>query len=158
MPGVEVSSGEFGRKLTDAQRAEVAHHLSEGRGVACYIDGRGAPTVIVTWGTRTADYPGYPPATSGGGTTLDSYVPAPKANLPRQSPAMGWEPVPQIRRPQVAPTSTSFPEVLVSGRTSPHPRGNSEFITAQRLVPGREQEELPQTQLSEEVAWWRDHL
>jgi hypothetical protein len=74
VPGVEVSSGELKRRLSDAQRAEVDHHLSQGRSVACYEDQYGRPILVMTYGTRDADVPGYPPAVYGGGS-LHSHVP-----------------------------------------------------------------------------------
>jgi hypothetical protein len=130
----EVSPGEFKRGLSQAQRAEVDHHLAEGRGVAVYEDDRGRPVVVMTYGTKDADLPGYPPKMYGGGT-LSSYVPAAVAARVMQSPATSWEPVPQVRRPRVAPSQTEHPQVLMEMRTSGHPGGNTKFITPVRYTP-----------------------
>jgi hypothetical protein len=159
MPGQEVSTGELKRLLNDTGRTEVDHHLAEGRGVATYADDRGRPILIMTYGTREADIPNrFPPSHFGGGT-LSNYVPVPEKANPMRSPLMDWEGgPPQIRRPRVTPTQTSYPEVLISGRSSSHPRGNSEFITP--LLPGREPEEVlpPPEPLSEEASWWSKQL
>jgi hypothetical protein len=47
MAGVEVSSSEFKRRLSNVQRAEVDQHLAAGRGVACYANDRGAAIVVM---------------------------------------------------------------------------------------------------------------
>jgi hypothetical protein len=157
MVGRETSSGEFKRKLSDVQRVEVDHHLSQGRGVAAYEDSYGRPILVMTWGSRDADLPGYPPAHYGGGT-LSTWVPAPKEATPLRSPLMGWEQPRQIARPRVSPAFTEVPEVRLEMRTSQHPRGNSEYITP--LLPGRsaEPEQPVQQEVSKEASWWAKHL
>ena len=123
MPGVEMSSGQFKARLNDTQRAEVDQHLAQGRSVVCYEDQRGRPPIIMTWGTRDADIPGYPPGAFGGGT-LASYVPAPQQARPRVSPAlMNREEIPQIHRPRVMPGFTEYPDVQLEMRTALTPVG-----------------------------------
>jgi hypothetical protein len=163
MPGQECSSGEIKRILNDNQRTEVDQHLAAGRGVAIYEDGRGRPILLMTYGSRDADIPNqFPPSHFGGGM-LSTYVPVPKKANPMRSPLMDWEGgPPQIRRPRVSPSVTSYPSVDLSMRTSSHPRGNNEYITP--LLPGREPEQVqpqvlpPPAPLSADAEWWRDQL
>jgi hypothetical protein len=160
MPGTEVSSGEFCRRLTQVQRDEVRHHLENGRGVAAYEDSRGRPAVVMTWGARDADVPGYPPAPYGDGT-LSSWVPAPKSATPIRSPLMDRDQVPQIARPRVAPSYTEVPDVQFAMREGSHPRSRSGYITPGRYpveAPEVAPQVQPQAPLSEEAAWWRDKL
>ncbi len=133
----EVNLQEFMANLTPQQQLEVQANLDSGKGMALYYDGRSS-RLAVSFGTRDADIVGLPPKVYGSGE-LDVFVSPRSTPAPMRSPlmdAVGGPP--QIRRPQVAPTSTAYPEVLMSSaRTGPHPRGNAEYITAQRLVPGR---------------------
>ena len=84
--------------------------------------------------------------------TLFSPTPTPTTMRSPLMDAVGGPP--QIARIKTAPPHTEYPSVEFETRTSRHPRGDRDgFIDVQR--PGRQQEELPQTQLSEEVASWR---
>jgi hypothetical protein len=157
MAAIEVSSSEFKRRLTDVQRAEVDQHLASGRGVACYASNRGAPMVVMTYGTRDADVPGYPPANYGGGS-LSTYVPAPKSATPRRSPLLDYEPPRQIARPRVSPAFTETPQVTINMRTSAHPRGNAEYISPSTPRSPVEAEPVQPPQVSEEQAWWAARL
>jgi len=162
MPGQEVSSGAMKRLLSDTQRAEVDSHLAAGRGVACYEDGRGRPILIMTYGTRDADIPNqFPPSNFGGGT-LSTYIPVPPKANPMRSPLMDWEGgPPQIARPRVSPSFTEVPDVRINMRESPNPRAHSGYINPQRLLPGREPEQVqppPPEPPNEQVAWWAKQL
>jgi hypothetical protein len=155
----EVSLEEFGRKLTAEQRRQVEAALSRGQGLAMYSDGRGG-RMAFTYGSRDADIVGLPPRMYGGGELEQFVSPAPKPQSLR-SPLLAYHPPPQVHRPRVAPTQTQYPEVLISGRSSSHPRGNSEYITP--LLPSSARQEPvqsqpPQEPLSEGAAWWRDQL
>jgi hypothetical protein len=163
MAGVEVSPADLKRLLPESQRAEVDRHLAEGKGVAIFADERGRATTLVSYGTRDADLPGPPPGLWGGGQ-LHSFVPAVRKASEMRSPLKAaiedQTRIPQIARPRVSPTQTSYPEVLVSGRVSSHPRGNGEYLN---LVPGRAAEparpEPPsQEPLSEASQWWAQRL
>jgi hypothetical protein len=160
VPGSQVSSGEIKRKLTDSQRTEVDRHLAEGRGVATYEDAMGRQVLLMTWGDRSADVPGYPPAVYGG-ASLSAYVPAPKESAPKRSPlmdALGGPP--QVARPRVAPSHTEYPDLAMREM----PRGRTDgFIDPRRLLPGREPEPVepppqPQQPESEYVTWLRQHV
>ena len=165
MLGVEVSSGEFCRRLNDTQRSEVRQHLESGRGVAAYEDERGRVALLVSWGDRSADLPGLPPSHYGRGA-LHSYVPAPVKSRPMRSPlldAVGGPP--QIKAPpRVAPSSTEYPEVFINSRTSSHPRGNANgYIEARPQLPGPGREQAPPPQPPQEPStpdsqWWQDAL
>jgi hypothetical protein len=162
VPGRETSTGEFKARLSQEQRSEIDAHLKEGRSVAAYADERGRrPALVITFGTRDSDLPyQHPPATYGRGELL-TFVYAQPKQRGMQSPATSWEQVPQIARPRVAPTQTQYPEVLISGRTGPHPRGQGGgWIEAQGLVPGREQAQpqAPAEPLSPEQQWWSKQL
>ena len=131
----EVAVDEFVRGLGPQQQLEVQANLDSGRGMALYYDGRSS-RLAVSFGTRDADIVGMPPKAYGGGE-LDVFVSPRPAPANMVSPLLSYQPPPQVARPRVAPTSTAYPEVLMSSaRTSPHPRGDSEYITPQ--VPGRE--------------------
>jgi hypothetical protein len=166
MPGVQVSVAGIKRHLSDDQRRDVDAHLAAGQGVALYADERGRATVLVTFGTRDSDFPGLPPGLWGGGE-LHSFVPAPKQAQPMKSPlkaAMEDQGrIPQIAAPPRSSTVTSYPEVLISGRTSNHPRGDrGGYIDVERLLPdaGREPEAPtpPPAPLTEDAAWWARQL
>jgi hypothetical protein len=156
MQGREVASGELKRRLNEVQRVEVDRHLSEGLGVALYEDSRGRPILVVpTGGGRGHDIPGFPPAMYGGGTLAMFVPPQPKAR-PLGSQ---YSPPPQIARPRVSPTSTEYPDVRITMREGPHPRGHSAgFINPERLLPssGREPEQVvpPAAPLPPDVEWW----
>jgi hypothetical protein len=157
VPGVQASSGEIKRRLDDTQRAEVDRHLKEGRSVALYADERGIPSLVVTYGNRSADLPNqYPPSHYGRGE-LVAYVPAPREARPMVSPLLGWEQPQQIARPKVMPGFTETPDVRINMREGPHPRAHSEFLNAQRNLPGREPEPEPQepaAPLTSAQAFW----
>jgi hypothetical protein len=154
---MEVSSGEFKRRLSDVQRAEVDQHLAAGRGVACYANDRGAPVVVMTYGTRDSDVPGYPPASYGGGS-LSSYVPAPQKTSARKSPLMDYEPPRQIARPRVSPAFTEHPDVQIEMRTSGRPSWGGEYISPRAPRQPVEAEPVQPPQVSEEVSWWQQRL
>jgi hypothetical protein len=161
MPGRECSSGELKRLLSESQRLEVDRHMSQGLGVALYEDDRSRPILVVpTGGGRGYDIPGYPPAIYGGGTLSMFIPPQPKAGPVGSQ----YTPPPQIRRPRVSPAFTEVPDVRIAMRESGNPRVHSEYLNAQRLLPGREPEQvLPQREeaqqpLTEVERWWRDHL
>jgi hypothetical protein len=155
----EVSAGEFMTKLAPAQQMEVQANLDQGKGMALYRDGGGSAVVAVSFGTRDANIVGLPPKVYGGGE-LDVFVSPVSTPASMRSPlldALGGPP--QIARPPVSPSQTQNPEVLLAGRSSSHPRGKNGYIDAQRLVPGREQEQPPpQQELSETEAWYAQHL
>jgi hypothetical protein len=67
---------------------------------------------------------------------------------------------PQIARIKTAPPHTEYPSVEFETRTSRHPRGENKngYIDAQRLVPGREQEEVQETPLTEDQKWYAQRL
>jgi hypothetical protein len=153
----EVSPDQFKHRLSQEQRVEVDQHLASGRGVACYANDRGAAIVVMTWGARDADVPGYPPVSYGGGT-LSTYVPAPKSATPRRSPLLDHEPPRQIARPRVSPAFTEHPDVQIEMRTSSRPRGNSEYISPSAPRSPVEAEPVQPPQVSEEVAWWARKL
>jgi hypothetical protein len=161
--GIEVSSGELKRRLNDAQRAEVDHHLASGRGVALFEDERGRPDLIVTFGARGCDIETrFPPSHYGRGA-LHSFVYAPVESKPMRSPLMEWEGgPPQIARPRVSPAFTEVPEVSINMRTSSHPRGHSGYITPGRYpVEAAPEPVLPQQpprELSESEKWWSNKL
>jgi hypothetical protein len=152
----EVSAEEFAAKLGDRGAVDAA--LASGKGMALYSNGRGN-RLAVSYGTRDADVVGLPPKLYGGGE-LEMFVSPQRSPASMRSPLLDYQPPPQISRPRVAPTRTEYPSVMISGRTSSHPRGNSEFITP--LLPGREQSQPqePQQQepLSDDQRWWRTHL
>ena len=156
MAAREVTVGEFVRGLGPQQQLEVQANLDSGRGMALYYDGRSS-RLVRSFGTRDADIVGLPPRMYGGGE-LDVFVSPRSAPVNMRSPlldAVGGPP--QIARPKVAPSQTAYPEVLMSSaRTSPHPRGNAEFITPQ--LPGREPEPVQQQPLTEEQTWWAERL
>jgi hypothetical protein len=158
MTARQVEVGEFVRGLAPQQAMEVQANLDSGKGIALYRDGRSS-RMVVSFGTRDADIVGMPPRVYGG-SELDTFVSPRPAPVNMRSPlldAVGGPP--QIARPRVAPTTTAYPEVLTSGRTSPHPRGNSEFIAP--LVPGREPEPVqqqPTEPLSPEQEWYAQRL
>jgi hypothetical protein len=94
-----------------------------------------------------------------GSSEIGDFVAPPPVPTSKRSPlldAVGGPP--QITRPAVAVSSTERPAVEFETRVSNHPRRGG-FIDAERFaVPGREQEEVPEVPVSEEVAWWRAHL
>jgi len=152
----EVGMSEFARRLTPQQTLELESALVRGQGLAMYSDSRGARTVF-TFGTRDSDIVGLPPRLYGGGELEQFVNPLPQATTMKSPLLTNREEIPQIHQPRVAPFRTEYPEVLLSGRTSSHPRGNSEFITP--LLPSPRPEAVqPSEPVSEEVAWWRDHL
>jgi hypothetical protein len=156
MTARECSVEEFVRGLGPSQQMEVQANLDQGKGMALYRDAGGRAVVAVSYGPRGADIVGLPPKVYGGGE-LDLFVSPRPAPASMRSPLLDYEPPPQVARPRVAPTSTAYPEVLISGgRTSSHPRGNAEFITP--LLPGRPQEEVPQAPLNESAQWLADRL
>jgi hypothetical protein len=152
----EVTANEFVARLSPQEQMEVQANLDQGMGMALYYDGRSSRHAV-SFGPRDADIVGLPPKMYGGGE-LDLFV------SPRPAPANMRSPLldavggpPQIRRPPVAPSQTSWPEVSITMRTSAHPRGDSEYISAQRWVP-EPHEEVSEAPLSPEAAWWRDRL
>jgi hypothetical protein len=152
----EVTAEQFAARLGD--RGAVDANLKAGKGMALYSDGRGT-RLAVSYGTRDADLPGLPPRLYGGGE-LEVFVRPQKSPASMRSPLMDWEGgPPQIKAPPRSSSVTSYPEILISGRTSAHPRGNAEFITP--LLPAREPEPTqvsPPEPANEDVAWWRTHL
>jgi hypothetical protein len=161
MAGVEVTADELCRRLSPKHRAQVHADVAAGKGVAMYVDDRGRDIVAMTFGTKDSDLAGLPPARYGGGE-LSEFVSPLRTAASLRSPLMDYEPPIQIHRPRVSPSVTEYPEVLISGRTGPRPRGDGEFINARRgLLPGREQqleEVLPQPELSESDSWWARRL
>jgi hypothetical protein len=162
MTATEVSVDEFCRRLPREQAEEVRQHLASGRGCALFggNDWRGQKSVE-TYGTRDADHKGYPPGNNGMGDPLIVFVSPPRESRLMVSPLKAalddQNRVPQIHRPRTAPSQTWYPEVLISGRTSSHPRGAGEFVDMhQRFSPSQRQE--PEPPLSEEANWWRDRL
>jgi hypothetical protein len=96
----------------------------------------------------------------GDGSELEVFVSPQKSPDSMRSPLLDWEGgPPQIKAPPKGQSQTQYPEILISGRTSAHPRGNSEFITP--LFHGRESEPtpvLPPEPVSEDAAWWSQRL
>jgi hypothetical protein len=168
MPGQEVSASDLKRRLSAEQRPQVDAALKAGMGTALYADERGRATVFVTFGSRQADFPGLPPGLWGGGE-LHSYVPPQHEARPMVSPLKAAledpERVPQIKAPPRGPSMTSYPEVLISGRNSSHPRGNSEYLNLRpssresaqpaEVLPPQPQEPA---HLTDDVAWWQEKL
>jgi hypothetical protein len=154
----EVSAGEFLARLAAQEHSRIEAALASGQGAALYVNGRGAAVVGITFGTREATLPGNPPKLYGDGE-LDVFV-APKQPTARmRSPLLDYEPPRQIAAPPRGQPQTLYPEVLLGGRTSSHPRGNAEFQSTARLLPGREPEPAePQRPRTESEQWWLDHL
>ena len=156
----EVGIDELLSKLGPQHRLEVEAVLAKGQGMALYRDGGGAATVAVSFGTRDADIVGLPPKLYGGGE-LGEFVSPQRRPASMRSPlldAVGGPP--QITAPRRSPSQTAHPEVLLGGRTSSHPRGDSEYIrpgrTAAPVAPV--ESPAPEERLSEGQAWLRDHL
>jgi hypothetical protein len=153
MTAREVSAEQFTARMNDADRRSVLEALGDGMGVARYGG------LNLTYGKRGAVIEGqYPPAMYGS-SEIGDFVAPPPVPTSKRSPlldAVGGPP--QIRRPHVSPSVTEHPSVEFETRVSNHPRSGG-FIDAQRFaVPGREQQEVPEVPVSEEVAWWRDRL
>lgn len=147
----EVSANEFVARLSAQDAQEVHEALASGMGVARYGG------MNISYGRRGAVIEGLPPTAYGGAELGDFVSPTPTPTTMRSPLMDAVGGPPQIARIKTAPPHTEYPSVEFETRTSRHPRGDRDgFIDVQR--PGRQQEELPQTQLSEEVASWRDHL
>jgi hypothetical protein len=118
--------------------------------------------LVVSFGSRDADLPYQHAPSHYGSGALHSYVPVPPKASPMRSPLMEWEGgPPQIKTPPRSQTHTSYPEVLISGRSSSHPRGEDKrgWIEVERLRPGREEEaQVPQAPLTEDQAWWAQRM
>jgi hypothetical protein len=158
MSGVEVSSEEFCKRLTETQKREVKNHLSNGLGVALFADASGAPRLIRSYGPRGADIVGLPPKGYGQSDwELAAYCPPQKVAGAMKSPVMDWEPPRQITAPPRGQSRTEVPEVLIAGRTPSHPRGNSEYISPS--APRQPvQPPAPQRELTASEEWWAKHL
>jgi hypothetical protein len=155
----EVSPEEFAHKLGD--KAAVQEALKRSQGMAMFNDGRGN-RLAITWGTRDADLPGPPPRMYGGGE-LEMFVSPQKSSASMVSPLKAaiddQQRVPQIKAPPRSSTVTSYPDVLISGRSSAHPRGNSEYITPGRPAPPEPPPPpAPQEPASDDIAWWAKQL
>jgi hypothetical protein len=160
MTASEVTVDQFTARLGPDQQRDVQAHLTAGRGVACYVDRSGAPRLIRSFGPRGADIIGLPPRTFGQADwELGAYVPPPsRTGSSMRSPLLdGVGGPPQIKAPPRAPSETLYPEVLVGGRSSSHPRGHAEFLN---LTRGRTEPEPvePSQPITAEAAWWRDNL
>lgn len=144
----------FCARMNGQDRHEVQRALAAGMGMARDGD------KTVSYGTREAYLSGQPPKMLDG-NELSDFVPATPTPASMVSPlknaVMG---PPQISRPRVDPSMTERPSVEFETRTSRHPRGDSEYLDAQRLVPGREQEPEPlqPEPLTEGEAWLADRL
>ena len=123
----EVTMEEFARRLSPQQTLELESARVQGHGLAMYSDGHGK-RVAVTYGKRDSQitYQHAPKVLPNGGGELEQFVPAQQTPAQMQSPLKAaledQTRIPQIHRPRVAPTQTQYPEVLLSGRTSSHPR------------------------------------
>jgi hypothetical protein len=101
-----------------------------------------------------------------GGGELHSWVPVPAGSKPMVSPLLERDVIPQIRRPRVMPSETRYPDVSISMRQGPHPRGDADYV----LLPSRGRQPValgePEPQAPPEPAerlppgaqWWADHL
>jgi hypothetical protein len=154
----EVSVNEFGSGLTAEQRDAVACAQAAGMGVAMFTAERiGGPRHIVTYGTKGADIVGLPPKTYGGAELVE-FVSPPHVPQAMRSPlmdAVGGPP--QIARPPVSQTQTSYPSVEFEMRTSSHPRGDQNgYITPGRPEP--EYIEAEPVEAGTPEAWWRARI
>jgi hypothetical protein len=160
----ELSAAEFARRLGDKRVVDEArkNHM----GLAIYsTDGRGQRLVITT-STRDADWPGAHPPRLFGGAELEAWMPPAPALASMVSPLKAalddQSRIPQIHRPRVSPPRTEYPEVLISGRTSSHPRGDQNgYITPGRPSPVQEepsQPPPPPEPVSGDISWWADAL
>jgi hypothetical protein len=136
--------------------------LKKNQGLALYRAHDGN-RVVVSFGTRDADLPGLCPSMLGDGSELEVFVSPRPTPASMRSPLMDWDGgPPQIKAPPRSPSVTSYPEVLMSGRTSSHPRGNAEYITP--LLPSSREPaqpveiQPPSEPLSEGAKWWVDQL
>jgi hypothetical protein len=162
MPGREVTADELKLILPAEERPKVDDALKRGMGVAIFEEDRiGGARMLVTYGKLGADIADLPPGRYGDGMLLAEHVSPQRKPAAMRSPLMDWEPPRQIARPRVSPPVTAYPDVLISGRTSSHPRGSNSFHD---LLPGRPTDtpapqpiELEEP-LSEGAQWWRDHL
>jgi hypothetical protein len=155
MTAREVEVNEFVRGLGTEDRRSVLEALGRGLGVARFGH------LVLTYGGRDAVITSKFPPAQYGSAEIGDFVAPPPVPASMRSPlldAVGGPP--QIRRPRVSPSFTEYPDVQIQTRTSPHPRGNSGgFIEPQRLLPGREQQEVvPETPLSESASWMAEHL
>jgi hypothetical protein len=162
MTAREVTADEFKLILPPGEQGRVDDALKNGMGLAIYEEDRiGGTRMLVTYGHRAADLPGLPPGRYGDGLQLTEHVSPRRKPASMRSPLLDWQPPPQVSRPRVSPSQTEYPDVLISGRTSSHPRGNNSFVD---LLPGRPvqgptpQPAEPEEPLSEGAQWWRDHL
>jgi hypothetical protein len=139
--------------MSQQDRHEVERALKAGMGMARFAE------KTVSYGTRNAYFPGLSPAMLDGSELSDFVSPAP-VQASKRSPlmdAVGGPP--QIARPRVDPTVTERPDVQFEMRTSSHPRGDSEYLNAQRFAPGRAAEAAqPQEPLTEEQQWFAQRL
>jgi hypothetical protein len=167
--GREVTPAQLKRRLPAEQQREVDAALTAGMGCALYVeDVVGGAVVLVTYNGREANIPGpFPPATNGWGMTLGDFVAPPQQAPTMRSPLMNWQQPRQIQAPARGPSQTAYPNVLISGRSSRHPRGDAELLLPGRRSPVSEEPaptppsapSAPQTEpVSEEAAWWSRHL
>jgi hypothetical protein len=155
---VEDSPANFKARLSAEQRGQVDADLAAGMGLALYSDTRGTPRLVVSYGPRGADIVGLPPKGYGQADwELAAYVAPQRKTAAMKSPLASWEPVPQIKAPLRGQSHTEHPQVLMAGRTGPHPRGDGEYITPS--APRQSVEApAPQRSLSEEEAWWQRRM
>jgi hypothetical protein len=155
MTAREVSFNEFVARLDPEDRRAVQDALSSGMGVARFGG------MNLSYGRRGAAIETtFPPAAYGSSELGDFVSPIPTPATKRSPLMDSVGGPPQIARIKTAPPHTEYPDVQIETRTGRHPRGNSSgYIEAQRFTPSREQqEEVPQTPLSEDQKWWRDRL
>lgn len=161
---VNVSLEEICRGIGPLEEGRVRAALADGLSVARY------GSTVLTYGGRTADLPGQPPARLGGHDLIGVIVPggapgssgkagvsALKAHLdsaPRNLSAMGGGPR-RVQTGNQQPVHTEIAEVRTgSSRTSPDPRSG---VSPTELVRALEPEE-PNRQLSPAEAWYRARL
>jgi hypothetical protein len=149
MSARQVDVAEFVARLSAQDRHDVEQALTAGMGVARYGG------MNFSYGRKGAVIETKFPPAMYGSSELGDFVSPPPTPASMRSPlldAVGGPP--QIGRPRVSPSHTEYPDVQFETRTSSHPRGNSEYISPVRLVPGREPPQ-PEAQvpLSEEQAW-----
>ncbi len=125
----ESTPQEFRSRLTSEAQRQFDLDLAQGKGHATYVDGSGTTRLLTTYGTRDADIVGLPPKAYGQSDwELGEYCPPVPGVANKRSPLLDYEPPQQISAPRRSPSQTAHPEVLISGRTSSHPRGDSEYI------------------------------
>jgi hypothetical protein len=92
----------------------------------------------------------------GDGSELVCFVSPQRSAASMRSPLLDWEQPRQITAPPKGQSQTQYPEIMISGRTSSHPRGNAEYITPGRgPKPSQPESSEPP---NEDVAWWGAHL